>query len=72
MRKQMDTFSEYFEKVGVHLKNAQQSFTEADKRFDKVSNTLDTVLSAKESAEPAIEDVQGILPLPPAAAKKSA
>jgi DNA recombination protein RmuC len=72
LRKQMDTFSDCFEKVGVHLKNAQQSFTEADKRFDKVSNTLDTVLSTRESAEPAIDDAQGILPLPPAASKKSA
>jgi DNA recombination protein RmuC len=70
MRKQMDTFCEYFEKVGVHLKNAQQSFTEADKRFSKVSNSLDNLVSTSEPAQPAIEDVQGILPLPPAAASK--
>jgi DNA recombination protein RmuC len=70
MRKQMDTFCEYFEKVGVHLKNAQQSFTEADKRFSKVSNSLDNLVSTGEPAQPEIEDVQGILPLPPAAASK--
>jgi DNA recombination protein RmuC len=70
MRKQMDTFCEYFEKVGVHLKNAQQSFTEADKRFSKVSNSLDNLVSTSEPAQPAIEDVQGILPLPPAAVSK--
>ncbi|MGB8324842.1 MAG: DNA recombination protein RmuC [Candidatus Acidiferrum sp.] len=70
MRKQMDTFCEYFEKVGVHLKNAQQSFTEADKRFSKVSNSLDNLVSTSEPAQPAIEDVQGILPLPPATASK--
>src|SRR5271166_5792162 len=38
MRKQLDTFSEHFDKLGTHLKNAQQSYTEADKRFDKASN----------------------------------
>jgi DNA recombination protein RmuC len=70
MRKQMDTFCEYFEKVGVHLKNAQQSFTEADKRFSKVSNSLDNLVSTSEPPQPAIEDVQGVLPLPPAAASK--
>ncbi len=66
MRKQLDTFSEYFERVGVHLKNAQQSFVEADKRFDKASNTLDTLLSSseKEEAMPMLEAAQGMLPLP--------
>ena len=66
MRKQLDTFSEYFEKVGLHLKNAQQSFVEADKRFDKASNTLDTLLSTSEKEEemPMLESAQGMLPLP--------
>src|SRR5271165_576280 len=75
MRKQLDTFSEYFEKVGVHLKNAQQSFGEADKRFDKVYNTMETVLNSSEAAQPALEETQtaqGLLPLPPVSAKKSA
>ncbi len=72
MRKQLDTFGEYFEKIGTHLKNAQQSYTEADKRFDKASNTLDNLLSSGDSAHPTIEDAQDTLALPPAAAKKSA
>jgi DNA recombination protein RmuC len=74
LRKQMDTFVEIFEKVGTHLKNAQQSYTEADKRFDKASNTLDSLVSASDAAAPAIEDAQGSLALPPAAAtaKRSA
>lgn len=72
MRKQLDTFSEYFERVGTHLKNAQQSYTEADKRFDKASNTLDNMLSSSESVQPLLDDAQGTLALPPAAAKKSA
>jgi DNA recombination protein RmuC len=72
MRKQLDTFSEYFEKIGTHLKNAQQSYTEADKRFDKASNTLDNLLSSGDVAQPSLEDAQDTLALPPAAAKKSA
>ena len=68
MRKQMDTFGESFEKLGTHLKNAQASFTEADKRFDQASNTLENLLRNEE------QDAQGrlALPPPPAAAKKSA
>jgi DNA recombination protein RmuC len=68
MRKQMDTFSDSFEKIGTHLKNAQSCFTEADKRYDLASNTLDNLLSNEES------QMQGRLelPPPPTAAKKSA
>jgi DNA recombination protein RmuC len=68
MRKQVDTFSESFEKLGTHLKNAQASYTEADKRLDQTSNTLDNLLSNEE------QDMQGrlALPPPPNAAKKSA
>lgn len=73
MRKQLEGFAESFDKLGTHLKNAQQSYTEADKRFDKASITLDNLLSSGEAAQPAIEEVQGTLELPePNAAKKSA
>ncbi len=72
MRKQLDSFSEYFEKIGTHLKNAQQNYTEADKRLDKASNTLASLLTATETVSPVIEDAQAALALPPVAAKKSA
>jgi len=71
LRKQLDTFTEYFEKIGTHLKNAHQSYAEADKRFDKASNTLDSLVSASGAADPAIEDAQGTLALPATATKKS-
>ncbi len=74
LRKQLDIFTEHFGKVGFHLKNAQQSFAEADKRFDKASNTLDTLVSSSEGvAPPAIEDAQaqGTLALPASATKRS-
>jgi DNA recombination protein RmuC len=75
MRKQMDTFSEQFERMGTHLKNAQQCYAEADKRFDKASNTLDSLLSTGDTSLPVVEDAQGSLALPTvagAAKKKSA
>ena len=73
MRKQLDTFSQHFDKIGAHLKNAQQSYTEADKRFERASNTLDSLLSSGEAGQRESNDAQGSLALsPPTAAKKSA
>ena len=72
MRAQLGKFSESFEKIGTHLKNVQLSYAEADKRLDKTSNTLDTMLSGAEPSQPTLEAVQGTLALPPASAKKSA
>jgi DNA recombination protein RmuC len=56
MKKQMETFSDVFEKLGNHLKNAQQSYTEADKRFEKTQNTLGTLLGQAPA--------QATLPIP--------
>jgi DNA recombination protein RmuC len=73
MRKQMDTFCDQFERLGTHLKNAQQCYVEADKRFDKASNTLDSLLNTGDTSQ-VIDEPQGTLalPSPPAAAKKGA
>ena len=46
LQKQMENFTDAFGKLGTHLKNAQQSYGEADKRFDKAQNTLGGMLSA--------------------------
>jgi len=35
VQKNLETFAEVFEKLGTHLKNAQQSYSEADRRFEK-------------------------------------
>jgi DNA anti-recombination protein RmuC len=73
MRKQLDTFSQHFGKVGSHLKNAQQSYTEADKRFERASNTLNNLLTSGETGLRELDDAQGTLELSqPTAAKKSA
>jgi DNA recombination protein RmuC len=75
MHKQLETFTDVFEKLGTHIKNSQQAYTDADKRLEKTQNTLDNLLGTS-STQAALE-VQGTLALPidstaPAAAKKSA
>jgi DNA recombination protein RmuC len=56
MKKQMETFADVFEKLGSHLKNAQQSYAEADKRFEKTQDTLGGMLGQAPA--------QATLPLP--------
>jgi len=72
MEKQMEKFAEKFGTLGTHLKNAQQSYSESDKLFEKAHNTLEGVLSAGTS-DPALENTQGTLALSAeASSKKSA
>jgi DNA recombination protein RmuC len=72
MEKQMEKFAEKFGTLGTHLKNAQQSYSESDKLFEKAHNTLEGVLNAGTS-DPALENLQGTLPLSiEASSKKSA
>jgi len=71
LRKQMENFTDVFEKLGTHLKNAQQSYSEADKRFEKAHGSLDAMLGAGTS-DSVVEPVQGTLALPEeSAANKS-
>ena len=46
MEKQMEKFADKFSTLGTHLKNAQQSYSESDKLFEKANNTLETMLGA--------------------------
>ncbi len=69
MRKQLGVFAEYFEKIGNHLKNAQQNYVEADKRFAKASNTLETLLTATEALPVLADDAANGAAAGPAAAK---
>src|ERR1700726_4351944 len=61
MQKQMENFTDTFEKLGNHLKNAQQSYSEADKRLEKAQDTLGGMLG--------LAPVQATLPLPPPESK---
>src|SRR5216684_1360457 len=72
MEKQLDKFADKFGTLGTHLKNAQQSYSESDKLFEKAQNTLETMLCAGV-LDPALENAEGTLALPrEAGAKKSA
>jgi DNA recombination protein RmuC len=62
MHKQMETFTDVFEKLGTHIKNSQQCYNDADKRLEKTQNTLDNLLGTS-STQAALE-VQGTLALP--------
>jgi DNA recombination protein RmuC len=46
MEKQMEKFADKFGTLGTHLKNAQQTYTDSDKLFEKAQNTLETMLGA--------------------------
>lgn len=62
--KQVGTFTDVFEKLGTHLKNAQQSYGDADKRLDKAHATLQNLLAAvPEDASLSEVEVPPALPL---------
>jgi DNA recombination protein RmuC len=63
MEKQMEKFADKFETLGTHLKNAQQSYSESDKLFERAQNTLETMLGAGVPELP-FENPQGTLALP--------
>jgi DNA recombination protein RmuC len=63
IQKNMATFTDVFEKLGTHLKNAQQSYGEADKRLEKTQNTLDSLVGTS-AADASLENGQGTLALP--------
>jgi DNA anti-recombination protein RmuC len=62
--KQINTFTDVFEKLGTHIKNAQQSYGEADKRLEKAHSTLGNLLAAvPEDARLSEMEVPPALPL---------
>ena len=63
VQKNLETFGEVFDKLGTHLKNAQQSYSEADRRFEKAQSTLASVLTGGSPAR-ALEGEQIPLAIP--------
>ncbi len=63
LQKQMENFTDAFGKLGTHLKNAQQSYGEADKRFEKAQDTLGEMLGASPG-NAALIDAQDAPSLP--------
>jgi DNA recombination protein RmuC len=41
LKKQVDNFGDVYEKLGTHLRNAQQSYSEADRKLERARNSLD-------------------------------
>jgi DNA recombination protein RmuC len=72
MEKQMEKLADKFATLGTHLKNAQQSYSESDKLFERAQNTLETMLGAGVPELP-FDNAQGTLALPrETSAKKGA
>jgi DNA recombination protein RmuC len=71
MEKQLEKFADKFGTLGTHLKNAQQSYSESDKLFEKAQNTLEGMLGA--GAVDALRENSMAAPAfpPEASAKKS-
>ena len=60
LEKQFEKFADKFAVLGTHLKNAAQSYGEADKLLEKTHDALEGML-APAPAEPALDDGQGQL-----------
>jgi DNA recombination protein RmuC len=72
MEKQMEKFADKFATLGNHLKNAQQSYSESDKLFERAQNALKTMLGTGLPELP-FENPQSTLALSrEASVKKSA
>ena len=41
LSKQMENFSEIYDKLGTHLRNAQQSYADADRKLDRARASLE-------------------------------
>jgi DNA recombination protein RmuC len=61
LKKQMEVFSEVYEKLGNHLRHAQQSYEDADARLTRVTNSIEQM---SQGALPEPEPIQQVL-LPP-------
>jgi DNA recombination protein RmuC len=63
LQNQLNKFADPFTKIGAHLRNASQSYTEAEKRLSKADATLGSMLGDDSTAQ-LEENPQGKLDLP--------
>ncbi|HXW54541.1 MAG TPA: DNA recombination protein RmuC [Candidatus Cybelea sp.] len=56
LQKQLEVFSDMFEKVGTHIRHAQQSYADAENRLDRARRSLDLMTQGAlpEAAEPSV------------------
>ncbi len=62
IQKNIASFTEVFEKLGTHLKNAQQTYSDADKKLEKTQNTMDSLIG-NGPPDAAVDNGQGTLAL---------
>ncbi|HTX15135.1 MAG TPA: DNA recombination protein RmuC [Candidatus Baltobacteraceae bacterium] len=61
LKKQIESFGDAYDKLGVHLRNAQRNYEDAGVRLNKVTNAIEKM---SQGALPEAEPVQQVL-LPP-------
>ena len=71
MEKQLEKFADKFGTLGTHLRNAQQSYSDSDKLFEKARSTLENMLGAR-AGDALPEPSAAALAPPEASAKTSA
>ena len=49
LKRQMDNFGEVYEKLGTHLRNAQQSYADADRKLDRARASLEELAQGAPS-----------------------
>jgi DNA recombination protein RmuC len=61
LSKQFDSFAEVYEKLGTHLRHAQQSYEEADSRLNRARNSLEQMAQGAlpEAEEKKLEAASG-------------
>jgi len=62
IQKNIASFTEVFEKLGTHLKNAQQTYSDADKKLEKTQSTMDSLIG-NGIPDGALDNGQGTLAL---------
>ena len=57
LQKQFETFDEVYQRLGTHLRNAQQSYSEADRKLERARTSLEQMVqgSLPEGAKGVLE-----------------
>lgn len=61
LKKQVETFADVYEKLGTHLRHAQQNYEDADSKLNRARNSLEQMSQGAlpESAPKALESASG-------------
>ena len=62
LKKQLDSFSDVFDRLGTHLRHAQQSYEDAESKLTRAQNSLEQMSqgvfpdAAQQALEPAPDE----------------